>query len=360
MSNFGFTVLGSTKEVVNESLKGSEEANQSVQSQLTVLDPAVDQTLQSEVNVVNTNVAPDSTTHRESVDAESFTEASVSTRALDACSDKTNAAVSNVVTILSLENQQVDTPGPVAEECLREEKPCDLSSPAEAGLPPEESEICHSEQAAGEINTTDLSGSDVRVQVDSHTPPLPAPRVCLDSMDDSETPKRYIHAKRTVLFDDKQQSCLEESAENEDQKTNEVEESSIATNTGRGSSEHGTSNAVGEPEEDIACQASCSLDCTEQHISGTLLQHTSEDHEKEESDYQFNDPPNERVEEAESKPSVDSRKEFCQTLHSFVQMATPEVLNGLSSAEIFDCHQELARLMSHVVHVLKERCKSPK
>ena len=188
-------------------------------------------------------------------------------------------------------------------------------------------------------------------QVESFTPPLPVTKDWLDEveLEEIETPKRCTHAKRTVLFDSKEPDVEELS----DQKMNEVNEDSADV---RAECE---TDIVGQAKDNVVYQESCALDENSIKTSIYSKPSTSEPLEKDLTNLP-GDSLNKNLKVTKSKTINDSRKDFCKKLHCLVQLATSDVLSGLSSSEIFECHQELTRLMSGVVHVLKERCESPK
>ena len=55
---------------------------------------------------------------------------------------------------------------------------------------------------------------------------------------------------------------------------------------------------------------------------------------------------------------VSDKEKFCEHLHSLKNLASPDVLHGLSSEEIFEAHHTLSEVMSLVVQALRSRWHS--
>ena len=63
---------------------------------------------------------------------------------------------------------------------------------------------------------------------------------------------------------------------------------------------------------------------------------------------------------AVEEENISDREKFCDCLRSLKELASPEVLQNLSSEEIFEAHHNLTEVMSVVVQALRGRWQSPR
>lgn len=325
-------VLDSTKED-DETCEGITEGNQS--SELSIVDAKTDH-LHSDTGI---QTAPDSTTSCKWSASSNPSRDVIGHSCFSEIPFVKPAGVVSSSSSLSKEQQAASPSTSMEHEELLVDKPCAPFLIADTNSHPVEVEVSQKEPTVEKIDTIDLRGEEDGVQ--SHTPPLPAMKNGFEEAEETETPKRYTYTKRTVLFDSKEQNSSELTQNKEMREDSEGEcEADI----------------VVYAEEGVSAFQTCSnLDETAENEPGDLNRCTSKD-----PDNRPGDSETETLKVTEDKPNVNSKNEFCQRFHSFVQGTTPDALSGLSTSEIFECHQELTRLMSDVVHVLRERCKSPK